>query len=176
MDSAKLNDWLQVVGLFGVIASLLFVGLQMKQDREIALASIYQSRTEATVDLLVARAAEKDVVRSIVKERFELDPNGPTVTETPGMPNTVQPLTPMELVARVMSENASWMVWDNSHFQYQQGFLPESHWIRVRNLIKTTMRDQPITRWVFELDPEIHRPDIRDVVFDLMNEIDAEAE
>ena len=34
MDSAKLNDWLQVVGLFGVIASLIFVGLQMKQDRD----------------------------------------------------------------------------------------------------------------------------------------------
>ena len=45
MDSAKLNDWLQVIGLFGVIASLIFVGLQMKQDREIALAGTYQDRT-----------------------------------------------------------------------------------------------------------------------------------
>lgn len=38
MDTSKLNDWLQVVGLFGVIASLIFVGLQMKQDRAIATA------------------------------------------------------------------------------------------------------------------------------------------
>jgi hypothetical protein len=28
MDSAKLNDWLQVVGMFAVVASLIFVGMQ----------------------------------------------------------------------------------------------------------------------------------------------------
>ena len=38
MDSAKVNDWMQVVGIFAVVASLLFVGLQMKQTHEIALA------------------------------------------------------------------------------------------------------------------------------------------
>ena len=38
MDSAKLNDWLQVVGIFALVASLIFVGLQMRQDRQIALA------------------------------------------------------------------------------------------------------------------------------------------
>jgi hypothetical protein len=37
MDSAKLKDWMQVVGIFAVVASLLFVGLQMKQTHEIAL-------------------------------------------------------------------------------------------------------------------------------------------
>jgi hypothetical protein len=35
MDSAKLNDWLQVIGIFALVASLIFVGLQMKQTQEI---------------------------------------------------------------------------------------------------------------------------------------------
>ena len=35
MDSAKLNDWLQVAGIFALVASLVFVGLQMKQAEEI---------------------------------------------------------------------------------------------------------------------------------------------
>jgi hypothetical protein len=38
MDSAKVNDWMQVVGIFAVVASLIFVGFQMKQTHEIALA------------------------------------------------------------------------------------------------------------------------------------------
>lgn len=38
MDSRKLNDWLQVIGLFGVLAGLIFVGLQLRQDRQIAIA------------------------------------------------------------------------------------------------------------------------------------------
>ena len=29
MDSAKLNDWMHVVGIFALVASLIFVGLRM---------------------------------------------------------------------------------------------------------------------------------------------------
>ncbi len=50
MDSAKLNDWMQVVGIFAVVASLIFVGLQMIQDREIALAGQYQERSATAVE------------------------------------------------------------------------------------------------------------------------------
>jgi len=50
MDSAKLNDWLQVIGLFGVIAGLAFVGLQMKQEQKIALSAAYQARVEIACD------------------------------------------------------------------------------------------------------------------------------
>ena len=38
LDSAKLNDWLQVIGIFAVLGGLIFVGLQMKRDRQIALS------------------------------------------------------------------------------------------------------------------------------------------
>jgi len=43
MDSAKLSDWMQVIGIFALVASLVFVGLQMQQDRDIARVMIYQS-------------------------------------------------------------------------------------------------------------------------------------
>jgi len=36
MNSARLNDWMQVVGIFALVASLVFVGLQMRQTQEIA--------------------------------------------------------------------------------------------------------------------------------------------
>ncbi len=35
MNAEKLNDWLQVIGIFALVASLIFVGLQMKQTEEI---------------------------------------------------------------------------------------------------------------------------------------------
>ena len=40
MDSAKLNDWMQILGMFAIVASLVFVGLQMKQSHQIALSAI----------------------------------------------------------------------------------------------------------------------------------------
>ena len=53
-NMAKINDWLQVVGMFGLIASLVFVGMQIKQDHEIALSGIYQARSDATVNSSLA--------------------------------------------------------------------------------------------------------------------------
>ena len=51
LDSAKLNDWMQVVGIFAVVASLVFVGLQMRQDRQIAMSESYSTMTDSLGDL-----------------------------------------------------------------------------------------------------------------------------
>ena len=42
MNSQKLNDWLQVAGMFGIIGTLVFVGVQMNQTQKIALSANYQ--------------------------------------------------------------------------------------------------------------------------------------
>ena len=31
MDATKLNDWMQIVGIFAVVGSLIFVGMEMRQ-------------------------------------------------------------------------------------------------------------------------------------------------
>jgi hypothetical protein len=67
MDSAKLNDWLQVVGIFALVASLIFVGLQMAQDREIALSGIYQARAQMTIDINLASTDPADFVSATAK-------------------------------------------------------------------------------------------------------------
>ena len=43
MDSRKLNDWLQIIGLFGLIGGLAFVGLQLSLDRQVAIANGIQN-------------------------------------------------------------------------------------------------------------------------------------
>jgi hypothetical protein len=43
MDSEKLHDWLQIVGLAAVVGSLIFVGLQVKQEDDIAFAEVAES-------------------------------------------------------------------------------------------------------------------------------------
>lgn len=42
MNSNRIQDWLQIVGMFGVIASLVFVGLEMRQTKDIAISAGYQ--------------------------------------------------------------------------------------------------------------------------------------
>ena len=44
MIPKELNDWLQVAGLFGVLGGLIFVGLQVRQERQVAQTeTIYQA-------------------------------------------------------------------------------------------------------------------------------------
>ncbi len=50
MDSRKLSEWLQVVGLFSVLGGLIFVGMQLRLDRQVAssegLAANNANKTE----------------------------------------------------------------------------------------------------------------------------------
>ena len=105
MDSAKLNDWMQVIGIFAVVASLIFVGLQMKQDQEIALAAQYQARADSTLNLLASH----------IEAAYVVPPFRDKVTDT---------LTGQD-VAQAMWQ---WTAIDNHYFQYQKGFLEENAW------------------------------------------------
>ena len=46
MDRASINAFIQLFGILGIIGSLLFVGLEMRQSQRIALAAQQQSRLE----------------------------------------------------------------------------------------------------------------------------------
>jgi hypothetical protein len=51
MNSAKLNDWMQVAGIFAVVASLIFVGLQMRQEQDIAVAQIWAMSDQSVAEI-----------------------------------------------------------------------------------------------------------------------------
>ena len=46
---SKLNSFLQTIGAIGIIASLIFVGIELRQTQKIALNSQNQSRTETLI-------------------------------------------------------------------------------------------------------------------------------
>ena len=51
MIPKELNDWLQVLGLFGVLGGLVFVGLQMQQTQSIGNSERIQMRIANTIEL-----------------------------------------------------------------------------------------------------------------------------
>lgn len=121
MDSAKLNDWLQVIGLFGVIASLIFVGLQMKQDREIALTERFNARSETTIQLYMSMA-DNPVLRT-AREKVR---NGAR-----------DQLTEDEQAALTYLSQAALTIYENTHFQYVNGYIDDEHWDRTVARIKS---------------------------------------
>ena len=158
MDSAKLNDWLHVVGLFGVIASLVFVGLQMKQDREIALSTATQARTETTIQNILGVASNPIMASAL--DKIEL--------------GEINLLTLSERQALMLSSRATLYNLENSHYQYSNGFISQEKWSASREALKDLLRPSYAARATYEANPASWRESFQHVVDELILEIESE--
>jgi len=125
MSSRKIEDWLQIAGLFGIVGSLIFVGLQMKLDREIALSEIWQARAGVLIEKVTSDASNEILLSAFIKSDS----------------GRLDEITPMEQRAVQFYVTGSVYAWENSHYQYVLGFLPEEHWARIRGGIKRRLQD-----------------------------------
>ena len=114
----------EIVGGIGVVASLIYLSVQIRQNthamdegRRLALAQTYQMRADALQQMVVT-AATSEIGAIIVK-----------LTED-GYPEDVSALdrlSPEERGRFRLWQIAQQTHWDNLYFQYQQGFLDEEY-------------------------------------------------
>jgi hypothetical protein len=168
MNSAKLNDWMQVIGIFALVASLIFVGLQMQQDRVIAKVMIYQARASTVAEVTAALASSPDGLAAQIKSAYG-DPNQEIQRE-----GWAAPITAQEMISGRFAFNALLTLVDNSLFQYKEGFLPEDHWSSVRATIKNAIKAIPFARYHVESTLGLRRDDLRVELIEIMKEVDAE--
>ncbi len=117
MNFSRWKDIAELIGLVAIIASLIFVGLQLKQSQQIALATQYQARAEATHQLTLAHI-EAGYVSPVPALRAGLSENVSAADI-----NTLLWL---------------WIQLDNHYYQYQAGFLDEQAWqAQWRNTVET---------------------------------------
>jgi len=115
----------ELLGAFGVIATLVYLAVQVRQNtrsledsQRLALAQTYQMRSDALQTMLV-QAASSTIGGILYK-----------VTEA-GYPEDLAALEVLSPEER--SRFRQWHIaqqahWDNMHFQYQQGFLDEEYY------------------------------------------------
>jgi len=114
----------ELLGAIGVIATLIYLSVQVRQntkameeDRRLSLAQTYQTRADALQEMVVMAASS------------ELSPIISKLTEA-GYPERIDALEALDDVER--GRFRLWQIaqqthWDNMHFQYQQGFLDEEY-------------------------------------------------
>jgi len=100
-----------LVGTVAIIASLVFVGLELQQSRQIAIADVYQQRTAMNIDLINSRFTPEQIRPLFDKAYFSDDP-----------------LTPRENYLLHYSLHPFFAYWENNHFQFELGLLPEEQW------------------------------------------------
>lgn len=60
-DSRVLGRWTELIGVLGVIASLVFVGIEIRQNTQAVRGATYQSLTESSMELLFRVADDPEV-------------------------------------------------------------------------------------------------------------------
>ena len=114
----------EFVGAIGVIATLIYLAVQIRQNtramdesRRLALAQTYQMRADALQDMLVT-AASSDIGAILVR------------LTSAGYPENIDALK--SITEEERGRFRQWQIaqqthWDNMHFQYQQGFLDKEY-------------------------------------------------
>ena len=115
------DTWLQLLGMLSVLAGLVFVGLEMRQSQQIALAAQQQARTEIFTGIVnsVNESSEVSLYQILVK-----------VTDN-------APLTASE--EKIAENYALQTVWifENDFIQYQAGLIDENVWLAKLFSIRT---------------------------------------
>jgi hypothetical protein len=150
MNRERISDWLQLGASIGVILSLIFVGLEIQQSREIAIADIYQQRTALMLQQLSFVVPPEAIDESWRKERA-----GEELTQD----------DEFYLYMRTASRIA---YWENNHFQYQQGLLSEEQWVASSKAILQRAND-PQFRRIWDIEREIVRKSFADVVDEILD-------
>lgn len=141
MKVTQLNAWLQVLANLGVVAGLLFLGLQLRQNSRMMAA---QTRNELTQSIITLIQMESDprVVSAYLKRDSGLS------------------LTPEDSYHLEAVANATLRHWENTFYQHRNGLFDnieyqadtqvwamamkepayQSHWKKMRNTYSPDFR------------------------------------
>tara|TARA_Y100000814_G_C12268620_1_gene380926 strand:+ start:429 stop:923 length:495 start_codon:yes stop_codon:yes gene_type:complete len=114
MKKLDINALAQLSGLAGVMASLIFVGLELRQSQTIALAAQQQARTEVFTDLMNS-----------------LTESGINYQELA----TTSQGDEQEIAALMNFAHSMLWVFENDFLQYRLGLVDETLWTSKLNIL-----------------------------------------
>ena len=112
MKRISLDTWIQLIGMLSVVAGLIFVGIEMRQTQQVALAAQQQQRASALLDIIGSFSEAEAPISwlDFVNENFDVSNER----------------------NKALGENAAyqlWMVYENDHLQYELGLMDEEIWL-----------------------------------------------
>ena len=113
MRKIDIQDLIQLLGMVGIIGSLTFVGLEMRQSHRIALAAQHQARSEMFMDQVNVHTEAGLTFRDYSNEE------------------------------RYAGLNGLWaasIVFENDFVQYELGLMEEDLWEKKKAVIRSLSR------------------------------------
>ena len=120
MKSLRIREIVEVLGVSAIVASLVFVGMQLKQSQDIAIATQYHERASLAIEFFSAQLESGDLGRW----GRMTDPSSATEQSVEDLGRTY--LTGLSYLTLA----------DNHYYQFQTGFLDDESWRTQRRTLK----------------------------------------
>ena len=134
MKRESVKDLIESFGMIAIVASLIFVAMELRQSQEIAIASQYQARTSFNLDRF-GNQNEYQLNQAAEGFLLRLDHDSLSAVQKEWLSGK----TPYELGMEIAEARNRIFVFDNLHYQYQAGFYDEESWQASRSRFKRLM-------------------------------------
>jgi hypothetical protein len=167
----KKTDWkatAELIGIAAIVASLIFVGLELRQSHRIAIASQYQARIDANVQWL-QNFREPSLIRTGQNVRRLLD----HYELSPDVRERLEARSDFELGDIVNLLNQASLLFDNNHYQYQSGFVDEENWQTMRTRMQLQLSGSEFFRQhFFRGEGTVFRPSVIEEAKRMLEEVE----
>lgn len=153
----------EIVGVIGIVLSLIFVGMQLNFEAEVALSEQYANRTESIKSDL-RTLLESEAHMSALEVRWQYGDRPSWWKDEYEEQVTDSGSTARQVWATIYNIQLGLYQADNLYFQYQQGLLDEEFWRISRNRVEEALQDD-FARDVY-LDSYLP---IREVILEIVN-------
>jgi hypothetical protein len=165
----KAENWKTIaefVGIAAIVASLIFVGLQMKQAQEIAIAAQYQERANTSIEYYLGHMSElaiSDRGRRMVESRY-YDNLPADIRES------VASQAPEAIALTYLRFRMSMTLQDNNYFQYESGFMTEGAWQAQLNRFRKLFLSELFVE-TYRLEKSEWRPSFQQLCDQILAEV-----
>ena len=127
------RDLAEIIGFTSIVASLVFVGMQLNQSQEIAIASQYQERASTAVEYYSSLMHDPQTAREKAAEIAALVDSG---NASPALQALVESGSAESVGIWFYRHRVFFVMLDNFHYQYRSGFMAEESWDAFRRELR----------------------------------------
>lgn len=121
----KIKFIIDFIGSIALLISLLFLGIEINQSNAIAKATVRQTINDNDVEYLETFLDQKVVPKANHKL------------------NLGEELSPYEAQQLIWQQHINFRVFDNGYYQFLNGLLDESEWLKYHSIIVTLFQTNP---------------------------------
>jgi hypothetical protein len=138
MPSGHWKDIAELIGIGAIVASLIFVGLQLQQSQEIAVGTQYQERANAQIENYMSQIQSDQALRN----RGQTIISAASSRSYPiAIKNLIDTTGPESVAVAYLLYRSKMTMMDNCHFQYESGFMNEDTWLAMRRRLQNLLSD-----------------------------------